>query len=258
MKRKNSDEYVRGLERKVLGGDLSVVPELARAYDRLGRGEKLTEVQVAFEDGTIAPVVVRVDHPFAQARYWSAEVDPSSLEYEVVDVLRRLGVYAALESTRQGQVKASGDLGDGYYLEFGYGVNGSLSAALLLDDSFVQGWPAGEVRLTDPSSIESWVASTLEAARQVTARSPTPVTPRRRGDPPITEELAYVFRSEITANSPATVTLGSALDSVTIGTYERMDMDMDLVQDELERLVRRHGEDAEVAPILQAWRDARP
>jgi hypothetical protein len=35
--RRNSDEFIRDLERRVLAGDLSEVPSLARAYERVGK-----------------------------------------------------------------------------------------------------------------------------------------------------------------------------------------------------------------------------
>lgn len=43
--RRNSDTRIRALERTVLSGDLTAVVELARAYERVGRGEPLFSIK---------------------------------------------------------------------------------------------------------------------------------------------------------------------------------------------------------------------
>lgn len=54
MKRNSGDQKIRGLERRVLSGDLSAVHELARAYDRAGRGVELTAIQLVEEEPPFA------------------------------------------------------------------------------------------------------------------------------------------------------------------------------------------------------------
>lgn len=60
-----ADQYVRELERRVITGDFKAVAELARAYERLGRGESLKEVLLRLPDGTRTSVLVAEDHPLA-------------------------------------------------------------------------------------------------------------------------------------------------------------------------------------------------
>ena len=62
--RRNADEDTRALERQVVAGDLGLVPSLARAYEREGRGESpgvLRDVIASFEH--VEQVVFAMDGP---------------------------------------------------------------------------------------------------------------------------------------------------------------------------------------------------
>lgn len=45
-RRRNSDDYVRDLERRVSAGDLTLVGALANAYERVGRGQPAVDPEI--------------------------------------------------------------------------------------------------------------------------------------------------------------------------------------------------------------------
>ncbi len=73
--RRNSDEYVRSLEQRVKAGDLTLVGALARAYERMGRGEPPIEPVIAQAVGLAREVLAQISEEQGDVARWNVGGD---------------------------------------------------------------------------------------------------------------------------------------------------------------------------------------